>query len=122
MFHLLKRKEEAQTAESEVIPPYEGPKCPFYGFVGCGNFYMENKGNACALTGEHRPCRMETAGDAPEWDKCPVFNHEKNAPAVAKLMDDITVAPDAFWPKGASSWPGMQLRTWFEHVMNRPYP
>ena len=121
MLHLLKRPKDA-AREGEVIPPYAGPKCPFYGFVGCGSFYMENKGNACALTGEHSPCRMEMAGHAPEWDKCPVFNHEEGAPVVAELMECITVAPDAFRPKGASSWLGMKLHIWYEHVMGRPYP
>ena len=119
MLHLLKKREPA---DPQVVPPYSGPKCPFYGYIGCGTLYTENHGNACALTGEHRPCHMEMAGNAPEWDKCPVFNHEKNAPVIATLMDNVSVAPEAFWPKGANSWAGMKLREWYEYVMGRPYP
>ncbi len=120
MFHLKKKPEEP--ARSQVIPLYKGPRCPFYGFVSRGNFFMETEDGTCVLTSEQGLCRMERAGDVPGWDRCSVFNHERDAPMIARLLDSIAVAPEVFWPKGAQSWAGMKFRDWFEHVMGRPGP
>ena len=107
---------------SEVIPPHDGPPCPFYGFVGRGSFFMESTGNACALTGEHSPCRMEVAGDEPNWDKCPVYNKQGNVPQLKQIMESVTTAPKIFWPSGASSWDGIKFGVWFHRVMGRDFP
>lgn len=51
--------------------------CPFYGSAvrmvgGTIPAVLPTGGNQCGLiTHAHSPCRMETEGNAPEWDACP---------------------------------------------------
>jgi hypothetical protein len=82
----------------------------------------EPLGNGCALICEHSPCKMEMSGNSPEWDKCSFYNHADNASQLRQIMEVVTVAPKAFWPRGATSWAGMKFGDWFKHVMGREFP
>ena len=124
MLRLFRRRGEPpvpQAVAGELIPPHTGYKCPFYGFVGTGGVFMDNHGNACALTGAHSPCAMEMQQQTPAWDSCKSWNHDGNAPTIAAFMDSVRVFPETLRPAGASSWGGISLRVWFERVMGRPY-
>ena len=102
----------------EIIPPHKGPKCPFYGFFGFKNSFIDNEGNACALTGEHKPCQMEASGNVVNWDNCPE-NSEENIPELKRIMEEVIIMPEVFWPDGNPTWSGMDFSVWFEYVMGR---
>jgi hypothetical protein len=56
--------------------------CPFYGKSGIGGVLMDSLGNQCALILDaHAPCRMERAGETPNWTRCRFFNPEAEAQA-----------------------------------------
>ena len=125
MFHLLGKrvsKDESSSVQDKPVAPYAGPRCPFYGFVGGGGVFMENYGNACALTGAHSPCCMEMAKANPDWDKCLTFNHPANTPILKEAMERAVVNPKALWPAGKTSWEGIKIGVCFLYVMGRDYP
>ena len=102
-------------------PPYDGPACPFYGFVGVGFAFMENNGNACALTGQHSPCKMEMNHEKPEWCKCTAYNTSDNAQELSNMMNVVYIAPKVLSPKGTNGWKGVKLKKWFSYVMGQKF-
>lgn len=93
-------------------------KCPFYGFAYAMGVLMDSKGNQCALiTSSYSPCRMEISGQEICWSDCG-FNKEKHTSTIENILDSATIFPDELMPKGASSWKGIPLRKWYEHIVN----
>ena len=92
--------------------------CPFHGLVGNrhGLLMGDRSGNACALTFEHAPCRMEMDGDAPAWDRCRFYNTPERKPEVDAAVDRCTVILTA--PASGSE---LSAADWFAKVMGRPY-
>ncbi len=111
-----------RTTDSRYATSLERPACPFYGFIGFPGVMMDNQGNACALTMEHRPCAMEMADETPCWDKCTSWNHGGNKENVRQFLATAQVFPNELHPKGASSWEGINGLGWFRHRMGRQYP
>ncbi len=125
MFHLLGKrvnKDWPTSVPEKPVAPYQGNPCPFYGFIGGNGVFMENYGNACALTGSHTPCKMEIMGSKPSWDMCSFFNHPHNAPIIEEIMEQVVANPKALWPAGQTNWEGVKIRIWFRYVMGRDYP
>ncbi|MDO8572634.1 MAG: hypothetical protein Q7S11_02565 [bacterium] len=125
MFLLLGKRiirDEYSSAQEKPVAHHAGPPCPFYGFIGGNGVFVENYGNACALTRAHSPCCMEMAKAKPDWDKCSTFNHPASTPILQEIMENVVANPKALWPAGKTSWEGVKIRVWFRYVMGRDYP
>lgn len=85
--------------------------CPFYGFHQTANVginLIDSCGNQCALiTGVFSPCRLETAGHRPDWERCGVFNIPDNAEIVAGLRKVALIFPDEL------SGDGIPFNEWY---------
>ena len=93
-------------------------KCPFYGFAYAMEMLIDSKGNQCALvTNSHSPCRMEMSNQEICWNKCRL-NKEGSSLPVEKLLESAVIFPNELMPKGASSWEGIPLKKWYEHIIN----
>lgn len=99
-----------------IETPVKRTQCPFYGFMGLPGFLMDQDGNACALTFEHSPCRMEMANQRPCWDACWSFNTTGNRDKVEKLLDNYNVGPKELQPNNQSGWSGVNARGWFRII------
>lgn len=117
-----------QTKRSFIVnAPSVRKQCPFYGMshpIMVGHL-LDSEGNQCALiTSSHSPCKMEMAGQAPDWDKCGFLNHDGNSSGVAALVQKGTAYPNELCPipEGGGERAGMPIKEWFPHVMGRPYP
>ena len=99
-------------------------KCPFYGFVGVlgEGVFMDNRGNACGLTGEHRPCAMEIADQVPDWKNCAFFNHPANRARLVEIMNSNSVQffPEQLSPGGDGS-AGTPPKEWYRLVMGEEF-
>jgi hypothetical protein len=95
--------------------------CPFYGFhLSEGTAMTDQKGNQCALqTGRYSPCRMERAGEVPDWDHCPI-SREFSMGFFREM--GIIAFPEEFWPAGHPSWEGIPFNQWEHYVMNAQTP
>ena len=95
--------------------------CPFYGFHRMGNgmdvMFLDQDGNECALDRDYSPCRMETGGETPNWERCPL-NAGENVKKVRRLIPIAIVFPNEFRPLGerAESWGGIPLKDWMAYV------
>ena len=79
---------------------------------------IDQHGNQCPLiTGSYSPCQMEKGGQIPNWEECP-FNNEKTRGAIAKVMIELRIAPNEFWPVGQRSWDGLPFQAWVRYVMD----
>jgi hypothetical protein len=106
------------TKEGELLAyAANRPPCPFYGFVGMVEMFVDNKGNACGLAGGHHPCAMEMVSEKPNWKECKRFNHEKNLENIANALDHCKIFPDELRPPNASEWDGVSLRGWYQLIM-----
>lgn len=93
------------------------PRCPFYGFVGMAQMFVDNHGNACGAAGGHRPCAMEMAREKPDWNKCTRFNHDGNRKNIQNVLDHWRIFPDELRPPNSSGWGGVSLRGWYQLIM-----
>ena len=82
---------------------------------------METGGNQCALrTERHSPCHMEIREDSPDWNMCEHRSMEKEMKFIQFLRMGRAF-PEKFRPHGVSSWEGISMSAWFEHVMGRRF-
>lgn len=112
---------QAPVLEGEICGPINSnrPRCPFYGFVGVSEIFVDNQGDACGLARGHSSCVMETKGKAPSWEGCRTFNHMQNAPRILELQQTGRVFPTELCPEGQTTWDGLSLGKWWELVMGR---
>ncbi len=95
--------------------PLERTRCPFRGFTIILNSMVDSKGNQCALvTDSYDPCRMETAGDEPNWSECP-FNMKENEVKIQEYLEKMKVFPREFHPP-AKPWAGLPLKDWMNYI------
>ncbi len=100
------------------MPLHTSPRCPFYGLECRGTFFMRNQSGTCSLTGDNGLCRMEKAGNVPEWKKCLVFNHKREVFFLEQLMGILVVEGT----HGSPEMPRMSLREWCRHVLGPSWP
>ena len=92
-------------------------KCPFYGFSHpLMGMFRDQDGNQCPLYEEYTPCQMEIENQTPNWEKC-LINNKENGDIINRIINSHRFAPREFWPKGKSSWKGLQFERWTEYVM-----
>lgn len=85
--------------------------------MGIPGMLVDQRGNACGLTGAHRPCMMKMNHETPEWKKCHYFNNGENKGQIDYVLDNWKIFPDELYPPGVSQWEGVSLRGWFELIV-----
>ncbi len=117
-FNLIKGK-------GKLPVPYEVVErhpCPFYGFNGMSDFLADQAGNQCAIiTKRHSPCMMETAGDTPNWNLCPIRqgSSDEDMKRLESFAEGTKVFPREFRPPKAKNWEGIPLKNWMSYVLNK---
>lgn len=91
--------------------------CPFYGFIGVMGMLVDNRGNACGITGEHRPCAMEMNGETPSWKNCRHSNNREIGAMLTQAFDHCRIFPCELRPPNARDWDGISLRGWFQLIV-----
>jgi hypothetical protein len=93
-------------------------KCPFYGFVRVRECLVDNEGNGCGLVGGNRPCLMETTfRETPNWSKCGLGNGRREK--IEQSLAQYSIFPNELWPKGRSSWDGINLLEWYRRSLEK---
>lgn len=103
------------------LKPYtqkERPPCPFYGFDGETNFFIDTSGNQCAMTGTYTPCQREMENLRPCWKEC-ALNTAENRKNLKEISKIIRVFPDDFQPPKALEWEGVSLKKWMRYFKNK---
>lgn len=101
-----------------ALPPMSSrPPCPFYGFVGMAGMLIDNKGNACGIAGGHRPCKMETGGNAPNWKRCVYYNHGDSPNDLIEKLEHVRVFPEELVPRGTRGWSGIPFSEWYGRIV-----
>lgn len=88
------------------------------GFIGRKriNYFLDQKGNQCALEDGYHVCQMERRSEKPNWKNCP-FNNPNNEKTLKNIEKKVKVFPDEFNPKEEKGWRGISFKTWKKYVM-----
>jgi len=113
----FKNRTASEPEEIYPVTPRDRYRCPFYGFHAAGGGLFDSEGNQCALVGGHSPCRMELAGQTPDWDECTTFNYGDNVAKLEEVADSLVAFPMEFRPEEIRSWKGVPFRAWRKYVM-----
>ena len=96
--------------------------CPFYGFdTPFPGVMLDQNGNKCALKDGYKPCHMEMSRQKPAFANCS-YNTSDNREKLAKVEQSVKVFPDELRPPDQSSWEGVSLKQWTEHVLDLATP
>jgi len=71
-------------------------------------------------TGSYSPCKMELAGDTPNWAGCG-FNIEKNRREINRCLEKMRVFPQEFRPPKNKPWDGISLEFWMGYINGRDH-
>lgn len=92
-------------------------KCPFYGFYLFREILADQNGNQCPFKDGYFPCHMELAQQKPDWTRCS-YNDSDNAKNIESFLDKTRIFPDGLHPQEVSTWTGIHLRDWYNHIVS----